>query len=288
MTASQPARTIPLEVEATDHASNRITDTHIGHSAKRLAVHCSGSTSRGKWDKIAILFVLPWLVYLAFFTVYPLYIALYGSVADWNILTDEMTFVGFVHYRQLFDDPEFFKAIRNSFVYLIVQVPASIIGGFLVALLAQQRRTQGPHGLPGHLLSACDCAGCGHGHRVAVDVRYAIRRHQLLPQLLWRRTQFRGLPVRWLSMPSIAFMKIWNDVGFYAVLFLAGLQGISREVLDAAEVDGVNDWQMAWTNQAAASESHCCLLHRHGHAVGIEHLHGAPADDGAAALAAAA
>ena len=34
--------------------------------------------------------------------------------------------------------------------------------------------------------------------------------------------------------------------GFYAVLFLAGLQGISREVLDAAEVDGVNDWQMAW------------------------------------------
>ena len=87
--------------------------------------------------------MLPWLVYLTFFTVYPLYIALYGSVADWNILTDEMTFIGFVHYRALFDDPEFFKALRNSFVYLIVQVPPSIIGGFLVALLLNSPNSAG-------------------------------------------------------------------------------------------------------------------------------------------------
>jgi ABC-type sugar transport system permease subunit len=47
-------------------------------------------------------------------------------------------------------------------------------------------------------------------------------------------------------MPSIALMKIWNDVGFYAVLFLAGLQGLSKDVLDAAKVDGANEWQMTW------------------------------------------
>ena len=49
-----------------------------------------------------------------------------------------------------------------------------------------------------------------------------------------------------LSMPSIALMKVWNDVGFYAVLFLAGLQGIPVEIVDAGRVDGANDWQMLW------------------------------------------
>jgi multiple sugar transport system permease protein len=47
-------------------------------------------------------------------------------------------------------------------------------------------------------------------------------------------------------MPSIALMKIWTDVGFYAVIFLAALQGLPREILDAALVDGANAWQNLW------------------------------------------
>ena len=53
--------------------------------------------ARGKrWDKIALVFLAPWLIQLCIFTLYPLFIALYGSVADWNILTGEMKYVGFV------------------------------------------------------------------------------------------------------------------------------------------------------------------------------------------------
>lgn len=202
------------------------------------------SSRRRKWDKIAVLFILPWFIHLILFTGYPLYIALYGSVADWDILTDTMTYVGFDHYRALLDEPEFFMAIRNSFVYLIVQVPASIVGGFIVALMLNTARLKGrmffrgiyflPVIVPMVVMS------------IVWQWMYATE-SGVINYLL----SFFGIgKIPWLtserlSMPSIGIMKIWNDVGFYAVLFLAGLQGISSEVLDAAKVDGVNEWQMA-------------------------------------------
>ena len=153
--------------------------------------------------------------------------------------------MGFVHYRALLDDPEFFKALRNSFVYLIVQVPASIIGGFMVALflnrpdLRARMFFRGVYFLPVIIPVVV----------MAVVWQWMYATHSGVFNYF---LSFFGLgPVPWLtseqlSMPSIGIMKIWNDVGFYAVLFLAGLQGISQEVLDAAQVDGVNEWQMAW------------------------------------------
>ena len=58
-------------------------------------------------------------------------------------------------------------------------------------------------------------------------------------------------PVPWLTsqfwaMPSIALMKVWTDVGFYGVIFLAALQGMPGDLIDAAKVDGATDWQAFW------------------------------------------
>lgn len=200
---------------------------------------------RGRWDKIAILFVAPWLIQLALFTLYPLYIALYGSVAKWDILTDSMTYIGFENYAKLLRDPDFYAAVRNSFVYILIQVPASITGGFLVALLLNNALLRGralfrgiyflPVIVPVVVMS------------IVWQWMYATE-SGVINYLL----SFVGIgPVPWLtselfSMPSIALMKIWNDVGFYAVLFLAGLQGISADVLDAARVDGAGEWQLTW------------------------------------------
>ncbi len=199
----------------------------------------------GRWDKIAILFILPWIIHLILFTGYPLYIALYGSFANWDILTDKMTFVGLEHYRTMLADPDFFKSLGNSFTYLIIQVPASIIGGFVVALLLNTAKLRGRMFFRGiYFLPVI----------VPVVVMAIVWQWMYATQsgVINYLLSFLGIgQVPWLtserlSMPSIALMKIWNDVGFYAVLFLAGLQGISSEVLDAAKVDGVNEWQMSW------------------------------------------
>ena len=92
-----------------------------------------------RWDRAALLFLLPWFIHLAFFTIYPLFLALLGSVSDWDILSDERQFVGAQYFAELLRDPFFFQTLRNTAVYLIVQVPLSIIFGLFAATLLNQR-----------------------------------------------------------------------------------------------------------------------------------------------------
>ena len=204
----------------------------------------SSRRKRARWDYVALLMIAPYLAYLAVFTVYPAFMALYGSLSDWNILTGEMTFRGLIYYKELFQDDIFFKSLKNSFVHLIVQIPPSIILGLLAAiLLNQQIKLRAffraiffvPVITPVVVLS------------IVWQWMYQTRGgvfNYLLDQV--------GLPgIAWLSseawsMPSIGIMKVWTDVGFYGVLFLAALQGIPADLEDAARVDGANAWQLFW------------------------------------------
>jgi multiple sugar transport system permease protein len=198
----------------------------------------------GRWDWAAIVFLLPWLVHLALFTLYPLFLALYGSVSDWDILSDEMRFVGGQYFAELFRDPTFYQTLRNTGIYLIIQVPLSIVLGLFVATLLNQR-------VPGWQIFR----GIYFLPVVVPVVVLAIIWRWILSTnggvLNYALGQLGVLPVPWLTsqfwaMPSISLMKVWTDVGFYAVIFLAALQGMPSELVDAARVDGANDWQTFW------------------------------------------
>jgi len=193
---------------------------------------------------MAVLFLLPWIIHLALFTVYPLILALYGSVSDWNILTDEREFVGLQYFAEVLQDPFFYQTIRNTVVYLIVQVPLSIALGLFVGSLLNQR-------LPGWQLFR----GIYFLPVVVPMVVLAIVWRWMLGTNAGVANYFLGqfgvAPVPWLSsqfwaMPAIALMKVWADVGFYAVIFLAALQGMPAELIDAARVDGATDRQVFW------------------------------------------
>lgn len=197
-----------------------------------------------KWDYVALLMIAPYVFYLCVFTIYPFFMALAGSLSDWDILSGEMTFRGFIYYKELFQDHLFFKSLKNNLVYLAVQVPPSILLGLLVATLLNR----------------------------SIKLRAFFRGVFFVPvitpvvvlSIVWKwMYQMRGgvfnymldlvgiPPVAWLSseawsMPSIALMKVWTDVGFYGVIFLAALQGVPADLEDAARVDGANGWQLFW------------------------------------------
>ena len=197
-----------------------------------------------RWDRMAVLFLLPWFVHLALFTLYPLALALIGSVSDWDILSDERTFVGLRYFSELLEDPFFFQTLRNTGVYLIIQVPLSIVIGLFVATLLNQR-------LPGwqffrglyFLPVVVPMVVLAIVWRWMLGTNTGIANYALgladIPAVPWLTSQL------W-AMPAIALMKVWADIGFYAVIFLAALQGIPGELLDAARVDGATDRQTFW------------------------------------------
>lgn len=205
------------------------------------AVRGKPSRRYPRWDRMAVLFLLPWFVHLSLFTLYPLALALIGSVSDWDILSDERVFVGLRYFRELLDDPFFFQTLRNTGVYLVVQVPLSIVLGLFVATLLNQR-------LPGwqvfrgiyFLPVVVPMVVLAIVWRWMLGTNTGIANYALslvgVPAVPWLTSQL------W-AMPAIALMKVWADIGFYAVIFLAALQGIPGELLDAARVDGATDRQ---------------------------------------------
>jgi multiple sugar transport system permease protein len=167
-----------------------------------------------RWDRMAVLFLLPWFIHLALFTLYPLALALYGSVSDWDILTDRMDFVGLQYFGELLHDEFFFQTLHNTAVYLIIQVPLSIMLGLFVATLLNQR-------LPGWNLFR----GLYFLPVVVPIVVLAIIWRWMLSTstgiVNYGLGQLGVAPIPWLTsqfwaMPAISLMKVWADIGFYA------------------------------------------------------------------------
>lgn len=90
--------------------------------------------SRGRWDKIAIVFIAPYIIFCFMFMVYPTFMAIAGSFAKWDLVTNSFTeFIGFDNYHRLFQDSVFWMAVRNSFIYFFIQITISILGGMIFA-----------------------------------------------------------------------------------------------------------------------------------------------------------
>ena len=199
---------------------------------------------RKKWDKIALVFVSPYIISSLLFLIYPMFMALAGSVSEWDILKSEMTWVGFGNYVKLVQDPMFLLAIRNTFIYFGVQIPFSIVGGILVASLLNQKIVLRTFFRAIYFLPIVTGA-------VVLSIVWSWIYSETSGVLNYLLSLVGVRRIAWLydqrlSMLSISFMKIWTDVGFYTVVFLAALQSIPKELVESAVVDGASRFRIFW------------------------------------------
>jgi multiple sugar transport system permease protein len=196
-----------------------------------------------KWDKIAILFIAPYVIFCAMFLIYPMFMAIVGSVVKWDLVTNKFTnFVGLKNYIALFKDTNFLLSIRNSFIYFFVQIPTSIVGGMFVASLLNERFAgrlffRGLFFLPVITGSVI----------LAIVWKWIFQTNGGVLNYLISFTgsnQIGWLTDERLSMLSISLMKAWMDVGYYSIIFLGAYQAISNELIEAAIIDGANTVQI--------------------------------------------
>lgn len=191
-------------------------------------------------NPIGYLFTLPYVLFFAVFTAYPLGFAFYLTVHDWNIVRNVRPFVGTRNFERLLGDELFWKALANTGVFLVVHIPLQIaIALLLSVILNQQLRARA-------------------FFRVAFFLPFVTS--GAIISLVWLRlyaddgmlNMYLGLfglgPIGWLSDPqvamaSIAVMATWKNVGYYLMIFLAALQAIPDQLYEEALLNGATAWQ---------------------------------------------
>ena len=199
----------------------------------------------GIFDPTSILgyfMMLPAMVVLILFFAYPLGFEVYSSLTNMT-LGNDAKFIGLENYGSLLSDPEFITAAKNSFIYVTsVQLGKFILGLGIAILLHQKLVARGfwravvlvPYAMPGF-------------------VAFLVWKLFYNPDvgslnIILTKIGLIDAPIAFLgdrdwAMPAVIFATIWRGFPFWAIMFLAALQAVPKELYEAAAVDGANAWQ---------------------------------------------
>ena len=189
------------------------------------------------------LFLTPALLVIAVFVLYPIGAVVYYSFTEYNIMTPP-EWVGLRNYQQLFRDDVFWQAMKHSFTYLLV-TPILISLSILLAIVVNRK-------LPGiQIFRALFFVPVVSGS-IAVGIAWRLMwdTNGIINGILLSLGTLKE-PIQWLAEPAFTLpiamaLTTWLGLGYYMMIFLAGLQNISDELYDAAEIDGCNAWQKHW------------------------------------------
>ena len=189
------------------------------------------------------LFLAPAMIVIAVFFLYPIVAVFYYSFTDYNIVTPPQ-WIGLKNYQVLMRDAIFWQALSHSLVYLLV-TPVLIFLSTILAIVVNRR-------LPGinafralfFIPVISGSIAVGIAWRLMLDTNGII--NGLLISLGVLAEPFQWLAEPALTLPIAMLLTIWLGVGYYMMIFLAGLQNISEELYDAALIDGCNGWQKHW------------------------------------------
>jgi len=186
------------------------------------------------------LFLSPALLVIAIFVVYPIFAVIYFSFTDYNI-TNPPVWVGLTNYIQLFKEPVFWQALAHSFIYLLV-TPALVFLCIFLAIIVNRK-------LPGinayralyYIPVISGSIAVGISWRMIFDTNGLLNGVLLSMGVINEAIQWLAEPV--YTLPIAMMVTTWMGLGYYMMIFLAGLQNIPEELYDAAKIDGCNAWQ---------------------------------------------
>lgn len=183
--------------------------------------------------------IAPSLIFMLVFTVFPIFRSIYLSLCKYKLGMTAPEFIGLENYIKLFSSKLFIKVMGNTIFFALITVIPSMVGGLLLALLVNRN---GKH--IGFVRTSYFYPCVMPMIAIAsVWMFIYMAKNGLLDQIV---TYFGGKPLNILSnkktvLPAMAIMYIWKEAGYLLVFFLSGIQAISKDVIEAAKIDGASN-----------------------------------------------
>jgi multiple sugar transport system permease protein len=201
-------------------------------------------TRKTRETLVAYSFIAPNFLGFAVFTLVPLVFALVLSFLQWDG-ANPIQFIGLKNFTRLVGDAIFWRDLRNTVVYSAGVVPLTLVCSLFLAILLNQK-------LRGRNFFRTVSFFPYVASLVAVA---AVWNFMFSPTLgpinnflsATFNIPFEKLP-RWAAdrnwaIPTVVFFSVWKNMGYYMVIYLAGLQGVNAELYEAADLDGASAWQ---------------------------------------------
>jgi multiple sugar transport system permease protein len=202
-------------------------------------------TRPGRDYRAAYLFLAPGFALFALVILYPVVRAFQISLYDWSIApTLASRYLGLHNYGRAIHDPIFWRALVNTGFYMAVTVPAQIVLGLGAAVLLDAKMPA-----RGLFRTVYYLPVVTSWVVVSLLFRYLfITDGGLVNWILHDELHLVGhnvnwLGARWTAMLALSILGVWKGVGWSMVIFLAALQGVPRELHEAAAVDGASAWR---------------------------------------------
>jgi ABC-type sugar transport system permease subunit len=193
------------------------------------------------------LFVAPVLVLMAVFIYWPLVYSVYLSFFDWNFVSPTKTYVGFDNFTRLANDPRFSQALHGTAVYILALVPAQAFLPLALALLLWPIRHS--RAQTAYRITLFSPTVLSFSVAALLWLWIFNPLQGILNKLI---VEFGGQKISWLSNPKTAIwciiaVSVWKTFGFNLLLYLAALEAVPAEYIEAASLDGAGGWQLIRT-----------------------------------------
>jgi multiple sugar transport system permease protein/sn-glycerol 3-phosphate transport system permease protein len=190
------------------------------------------------------LLVAPLIILMLIFIYWPLVYSVYLSFFDWNFVRPVKDYVGFENYTRLLDTPSFITSLRGTWFYMVTLIPLQVFLPLALALMLWPIRKS-------RLQST---------YRVAIFTPTIIAYSVAAVMWLWIFNPLQGVlnkvlfefgveRMHWLSDRNTAIWAViivatWKSLGFHMLLYLAALEAVPQDQVEAAQLDGAGNWEL--------------------------------------------
>ncbi|WP_448375923.1 carbohydrate ABC transporter permease [Fervidobacterium sp.] len=195
-----------------------------------------------KW--VPYLFILPTFLIISIFIYYPAFNSFYLSFFKVSVFGNRKMFVWFNNYIDLFSDERFVRSFSFTIVFTVVTVVVSVFLAFFIALLLNQK-------VPGVRLFRTFIFAPYAVSTAVAGALWGFMLNPVVGHVNYLMASLFGVQVNWITtIPYAAYAviiaAIWKTLPFNIIFYIAGLQSIPDELVEATKLDGANVWTRTW------------------------------------------
>lgn len=195
--------------------------------------------------KTALLFIAPALLFVLLFIYYPIVQNFFMSLYRWKAFGEDRTWVGLQYYRRIAQDPVFYTALTNNFLYALISIVFQVGFGLVIAAILEEtffRRFQGLFRTVFFMPSVISITVVGLLFQLIYHPSIGLLNNFL------KAIGLENLTRAWLGESGSAMYAIiassqWQYIGYIMLLFLVAIQKIPKELYESAEMDGAGAFQ---------------------------------------------